>query len=292
MRNIKASYVLVSVVGIAILFISTFLTVKLFTKGDNSILNENSIAIVEIKEMIIDSEEIIKQLHYSRDQDDIKAIVLRIDTPGGVVGPTQEIYEEIKKLKKNKPIVVSMGSVAASGGYYIATPANCIYANPGTITGSIGVLMKLANVQSLLNKIGVDSLVLKSGEYKDTGSPVRAITSGDKKILQGIIDSMYEQFVRAVAEGRKLPVQKVKEIADGRIFTGEQALKLHLVDKLGNLHDAIDEATKIAKIKGKPNIIYPPRTKKSFMNIFMEGFSGSLIQSLKHEYSTSSRFEY
>lgn len=292
MRNIKASYVLVSVVGIVILFISTFLTVKLFTKGDNSILNENSIAIVEIKEMIIDSEEIIKQLHYSKDQDDIKAIVLRIDTPGGVVGPTQEIYEEIKKLKKNKPIVVSMGSVAASGGYYIATPANSIFANPGTITGSIGVLMKLANVQSLLNKIGVDSLVLKSGEYKDTGSPVRAITTGDKKILQGIIDSMYEQFVRAVAEGRKLPVQKVKEIADGRIFTGEQALKLDLVDKLGNLHDAIDEATKIAKIKGKPNIIYPPRTKKSFMNIFMEGFSGSVIQSLKNEYSTSSRFEY
>ncbi len=292
MSTKKITYLFVSVLGLLILFIVSFISVKLVSKENSALLSDDSIAIVNIKEMIINSDEIIKQLHYSKDQRCVKAVVLRIDSPGGIVGPTQEIYEEIKKLKKIKPVVVSMGSVAASGGYYIAAPATVIYANPGTITGSIGVLMKLANVQVLLNKIGVHSSVLKSGEYKDTGSPVRPITTGDKKILQGIIDSMFNQFVTAVAEGRKLPIAKVREIADGRIFTGEQALHLKLIDKLGNLQDAIEEAAKLARINGKPKIIYPPQTKKSFMNFFMEGFSESLVHSIKNEYSTTDRFEY
>ena len=268
------------------------LLIKFLTNNNSYSFKENSIALVEVKGMIIDSDEIIKQLHYAKDENNVKAVVLRIDTPGGVVGPTQEIYEEIKKLKKIKPIVVSMGSVAASGGYYIAAPANIIFANPGTITGSIGVLMKLANFQTLLDKVGIKSLVLKSGEFKDTGSPVRPITAGDKKILQGIIQSMYEQFVFAVADGRNIPIMKVRELADGRIFTGEQAKNLKLVDKLGNLQDAIDEAAKITGIKNKPKIVYPPQTRKSFIDIFMKGFSESLVKNIKTDSGGDDSFEY
>jgi protease IV len=292
MSKLSAILIITALVSVVVLFLVSLLFIKLLTNNRNISFSDNSIAIVEVKGMIVDSDEIIKQIHYAKDENRVKAVVLRIDTPGGVVGPTQEIYEEIVKLKKIKKVIVSMGSVAASGGYYIAAPANIIFANPGTITGSIGVLMKLANFQSLLDKVGIKSLVLKSGEFKDTGSPVRPITAGDKKILQGIIQSMYEQFVFAVADGRKIPSSTVREIADGRIFTGEQAKKLKLVDKLGNLQDAIDEAAKITGIKNKPKIVYPPKTRKSFFDIFMEGFSESLVKNIKNQSSKDDSFEY
>lgn len=292
MSKCKPVYVLVVLVLVASLFCLSYIFVKLSTNNNSLNFKEASIAIVEVNGMITDSNEVIKQLHYARDENNIKAVVLRVDTPGGVVGPTQEIYEEITKLKKVKPVVVSMGSVAASGGYYIAAPANIIFANPGTITGSIGVLMKLANLQTLLDKVGVKSFVLKSGEFKDTGSPVRPITSQDKIILQGIIESMYKQFVVAVSEGRNIPIKKVQELADGRIFTGEQAKQLKLVDKLGNLQDAIDEAAKMTGIKHKPKIVYPPQTKKSFIDIFLKGFTESLFNTIKIETNGDERFEY
>ena len=204
--------------------------------------------------------------------------MLRIDSPGGVVGPTQEIYEEVGKLAAAKKVVVSMGSVAASGGYYIATPAYRIFANPGTVTGSIGVLMKLSNIEGLLGKIGLKSYVLKSGRFKDTGSPVRTMTMVDKAVLQGVIDNMHGQFVRAVAKGRKIPEAEVARIADGRIFSGEQALRLKLVDSMGNLQDAVAEAGKLAGIKGEPEVLYPPEKKKLLTDWLMEddigGFAG------------------
>ncbi|RQW90245.1 MAG: signal peptide peptidase SppA [Geobacter sp.] len=292
MSKYKFVYVVIVLVSVASLFCLSYIFVKLFTNNNSLNFKQSSIAIVEVLGMITDSGEIIEQLHYARDENNIKAVVLRLDTPGGVVGPTQEIYEEITKLKKVKPVVVSMGSVAASGGYYIAAPANIIFANPGTITGSIGVLMKLANFQTLLDKVGVKSFVLKSGEFKDTGSPVRPITLQDKKILQGIIESMYKQFVLAVSDGRNLPIKKVQELADGRIFTGEQAKQLKLVDKLGNLQDAIDEAAKITGIKHKPKIVYPPKTKKSYIDIFLKGFTESLFNTIKTETNGNERFEY
>jgi protease-4 len=264
----------------------------MFNTDKSSVFNKDSIALVEVNGMIIDSGEIIQQIEYVKDNDNIKAVVLRIDSPGGVVGPTQEIHNEIIKLKKIKPVIVSMGSVAASGGYYIAAPANMIFANPGTITGSIGVLMKLANFQTLFDKVGIKSTVLKSGEFKDTGSPVRPLTKEDQKILQGIIESMYGQFITAVAEGRKIPLGKVKEFADGRIFTGEQAKQIKLVDKLGNLQDAIDEAATITGIKHKPKIIYPPQPKKSFIDLFVKGFSESFVNNITSESGINERFEY
>lgn len=285
-------YVIAIIFSLILLFYLSFVIVKLMTSKDNSILNHESIAVVEVIGMIVDSSETIKQLHYAKDNSSIKAVVLRIDSPGGAVGPTQEIYAEIIKLKKIKPIVVSMGSVAASGGYYISAPTNIIYANPGTITGSIGVLMKLANFQKLLDKIGIKSLVVKSGEFKDSGSPVRPITEREKKVMQSIIDNMHNQFVLAVANGRKIQVDKVREIADGRIFTGEQAQLIKLVDKLGNLQDAIAEAATISGIKEKPRIIYPPKTKKSIFDLFIEGVSESLLKGITTKSSAIERFEY
>jgi protease-4 len=288
----KKVYVVSVILSIVTLFCISLIIVKLITGKDYYLFKQGSIAVVDVSGMIIESNEIIKQLHYAKDNDSIKAVVLRIDSPGGVVGPTQEIYAELIKLQKIKPIVVSMGSVAASGGYYISAPANIIFANPGTITGSIGVLMKLANFQILLDKIGIKSFVLKSGEFKDSGSPVRPITSREKKVMQGIIDNMHNQFVLAVANGRKIPIARVREFADGRIFTGEQAKQLRLVDKLGNLQDAIDEAAKISGLNQKPRIIYPPKTRKSILDLFIEGVSESFMKGTTTQSGAIERFEY
>ena len=292
MRKYKIVSVLSITLSIVTLFFISLFMVKLIIEKDYHIFKQDSIAVVDVSGMIIDSTEIIKQLHYAKDNEIIKAVVLRIDSPGGVVGPTQEIYAEIIKLQKIKPIIVSMGSVAASGGYYISTPANIIFANPGTITGSIGVLMKLANFQILLDKIGIKSFVLKSGEFKDSGSPVRPITSREKKVMQGIIDSMHNQFVLAVANGRKIPIERVRKFADGRIFTGEQAKQLRLVDKLGNLQDAVDEAAIISGIKQKPRIIYPPKTRKSILDVFIDGVSECVMKGITTKSGAFKRFEY
>lgn len=230
----------------------------------------SGIGLVEVRGLILDPQETVKHLHDFQKNDDVKAVVLRIDSPGGVVGPSQEIHAAVKKLSASKKVIVSMGSVAASGGYYIAAPATVIYANPGTITGSIGVLMKFSNIEGLLDKVGMRSFTLKTGKFKDAGSPVRPMNDEERAMLQGVIDSTHGQFVRAVAEGRKLPEEKVRAIADGRIFSGEQALGLKLVDRLGTLQDAIDEAGRLAGISGEPQVIRPPKKKKLLLDMLVE----------------------
>jgi len=281
-------------VGVAIFAsLVVLFTVSVFIAGINgSFLIGDAVGVVEVKGLIVDSKETIKHLHEFRDNDKVKAIVLRIDSPGGVVGPTQEIYEEVGKLAAAKKVVVSMGSVAASGGYYIATPAYRIFANPGTVTGSIGVLMKLSNIEGLLGKIGLKSYVLKSGRFKDTGSPVRTMTMVDKAVLQGVIDNMHGQFVRAVAKGRKIPEAEVARIADGRIFSGEQALRLKLVDSMGNLQDAVAEAGKLAGIKGEPEVLYPPEKKKLLTDWLMEDVIGGFAGRLKQESGFDAKYEF
>jgi protease IV len=213
------------------------------------------IALVRVEGPILDSKDVIDELKGHVKDPSIKAIVLRIDSPGGAVAPSQEIYEEVRKAVAKKKIVVSMGSVAASGGYYIAAPATRIVANPGTLTGSIGVIMEIPNVEGLMNKIGVKTEVIKSGRHKDIASVFRGIKKEEKEILQGVLDNVHEQFIKAVAEGRKMLIEDVKNIADGRVFTGEQALKAGLVDEIGNLEDAIKSAAKIAGIKGEPSVV-------------------------------------
>ena len=246
-----------------------------FTFGDK-------IAVVEIQGVITQSSAAIEEIHQYLEDGGVKAIVLRIDSPGGGVGPSQEIHREVLKAKQQKKVVVSMGSVAASGGYYIACASDLIVANPGTITGSIGVIMEFTNVEELLKKIGVKGVVIKSGEYKDIGSPFREMTVDEKKIMQDVIDNVNQQFIQAVAEGRKLDRNKVAGIADGRIFTGEQAQQLGLIDRIGNLQDAIDITARMVGIEGKPTILYP-RQKFSLWDLLMQEIATAIQKILIEE---------
>lgn len=241
------------------------------------------IAVIEVIGVITASEEINRNLKNFLDDDRVKAIVLRIDSPGGEVAPSQEIYEEVKKATELKPVVVSMGSVAASGGYYIAAPAQKIFANPGSITGSIGVIMEFANYEELLKKIGWHNDVIKSGQHKDIGSPNRPMTAADRQILQSLINDVHDQFVTAVAEGRKLDASTVNKLSDGRIFTGRQAQSVGLVDELGNLEDAIDAAAELAGIEKKPDIVYPEPSKPRLIDYLVEEMVSHFKKGLQEE---------
>lgn len=258
--------------GLLVLFVISY-TVASFMFGDNdkSFGTASGVGLVEVKGMITDSQEPIRQLRHFMKKDSVKAVVLRIDSPGGVVGPSQEIYEEVRKLAAKKKVVVSMGSLAASGGYYIAAPATVIYANPGTITASIGVLIKFSNLEGLFGKLGISSSTIKTGSFKDAGAPDRPLSPEDRAMFQALIDSTHEQFVKAVADGRKLPIEEVRKIADGRVLSGEQAKAAKLVDKLGNLPDAIAEAGRLAGISGEPAIITPPKRRQTMLELLASG---------------------
>ncbi len=237
---------------------------------DSPFATGGKVGVLPVTGIIADSEPTVEQLKKFAKDDSVKAIVLRINSPGGGVGPSQEIYQEIRKLRGKKPVVSSMGAVAASGGYYIACGSQKIYANPGTITGSIGVIMQFVNVKELIEKIGIKGMVVKSGERKDAGSPLRDMTPEEREYLQGVIDNVHLQFVRAVAEGRNLGIDAVRQIADGRVFSGEQAKALGLVDALGGQEDAVAEAAKLAKIEGEPRVVMPPKKKISILELLRE----------------------
>lgn len=228
------------------------------------------VGVVEIKGLILEAEPVLEQLKRFRKTDAVKAIVVRIDSPGGAVGPSQEIYREIRKTIEVKPVVASMGAIAASGGYYAAAATDGIVANPGTITGSIGVIMQYTNLRELFEKIGIYPEVIKSGKYKDIGSPVRQLSKEEENILQEFADNVHQQFIRDVAEGRRMETDDVLPVADGRIFTGEQAMALGLVDRLGNLSDAVEWAGRKGGIKGEIATIYPPKEKFSLIRSLMD----------------------
>ena len=236
------------------------------------------VGVVEATGIIYDSRQIIEDLKAFREDDSIKAIVLRVDSPGGTVGPAQEIYREIQKTIDTKKVVVSMGTVAASGGYYIASAASGIMANPGTITGSIGVIMEYTNWKTLFEKIGLSSVVIKSGDFKDIGSSTREMSESEKALLQGFVDKTRRQFVQAVADGRKLPFEKVDLLADGRMYTGEDAKENGLVDRLGNLEDAVTWAGRMVGIQGEVTAVYPRQAPFSFLEELMGAATDSLFK--------------
>ncbi len=237
------------------------------------------IALVRVTGVILDSTATVDELKEYSDDKSIKAIVIRVDSPGGAVAPSQEIYGEILKIKEKKKIVVSMGSVAASGGYYIAAPADLIVANAGTLTGSIGVIMELPNVEGLMDKIGVKTQVIKSGKHKDIASMYRTMPTEEREILQTVMDDVHDQFITAVSESRGIPYDETKKLADGRIFTGRMAKALGLVDEIGSLQDAIMLAGELTGIKGEPQVV----TKEEEFGIldYIKGeFSGKLIHNV------------
>jgi protease-4 len=263
-----------SVVSMSLLGI-TFLVVIATRVGDfGGPKAGECVGVVEIKGVIADAQETLQQLKRFREDKSVKAIVVRIDSPGGGVGPSQEIYREIRKTTHSKKVVASMGSVAASGGYYVAAAADRIVANPGTITGSIAVIMGFTNFRKVMDKIGLVPVVVKSGEYKDVGSPVREMTEEERRFLQDFIGGLHRQFVRDVVQGRDMDKNEVERLADGRIFSGEEAKELGLVDRLGNMEDAIEWAGRMGGIKGRIVTVYPPEKRLSFL----KELAGSTLQ--------------
>jgi protease IV len=223
------------------------------------------IAVVELKEPIVSSEEIVRQFKKYRENKSIRAIVFRVESPGGGVAASQEIYEEVKKTRDaGRPVVVSMGSVAASGGYYVSCGATKIVANPGTLTGSIGVIFQFMHFKQLMDKIGIDETTLKTGKFKDSGSPFRKTTEEEKRYFNLLIGDVYDQFVDVVADERGLDRKEVLKYADGRVFTGRQAVEYGFVDTLGTMEDAVSIAAELGGIHGKPNIVKEKKRKTLF----------------------------
>ncbi len=249
--------------------------------GDSGLVFGEKVAVVEIRGIIANAQPTIENLTEFSEDDSVKAVVLRIESPGGGVAPSQELYMEVRRTAERKPVVASMGSVAASGGYYVAAAAQKIYANPGTITGSIGVILQFTNFEELFKKIGFRMETVKSGTYKDVGNPSRKMTPEERAYLQEMIGNVHQQFVRDVAQGRHMQVEQVQGVADGRIFTGEQAKELGLVDELGNLKDAIAAAGKMGAIEGEPKVVYPEKKKRSVLDYLLNRLSENLVYHLQ-----------
>ncbi|MBS1125127.1 MAG: putative Peptidase signal peptide peptidase SppA [Nitrospirae bacterium] len=276
MKNKPILMILVAAFGLGVIFFAVLYLATLVSGGRSSrplapLPGMDKVALVKIEGLLVNADHIVEEINDHADDSSIKAIIIRIDSPGGGVVVSQEIYNAVLNARNTgkKKVVMSLGSVAASGGYYIAAAGDRIVANPGTLTGSIGVKMEFANVEKLLEKIGVKGMVVKAGEYKDIGSPYREMSEPEKKLLQAVIDDVHSQFIEAVAKGRNLPEADVKAIADGRVFTGRQALQLKLVDQLGDLEDSILVAAEMAGIKGKPKIVKKEK-KVPFLEYFKE----------------------
>lgn len=236
------------------------------------------IGVVEVTGPILDSKEFIEQIQAFEDNDNIKGIIVRVDSPGGAVAPSQEMFRAVKRAREKKKVIISMGNVAASGGYYIACAGEKIFANPGTVTGSIGVITQLTNFTQLAQLAHVDVVTIKSGQFKDMGNPFREFKDEDRDVFQSMILNIYEQFIADVATGRGLKLEEVRQIADGRVYTGQQARDLKLVDELGGLQEAADWLGKEVQIEGRPPLIYPPKKQEDVLGRLLQSAAGGVTQ--------------
>lgn len=273
--------------GLFLVFFGFLLLAYGAVRGESPRLSSGPrIGIIEVKGPIgsgptaQDTDQILKRIRRFEQDDGLKAVVVRVDSPGGAVGASQEIHAELKRLAAKKTVVCSMGNLAASGGLYVSMACPKIVAAPGTLTGSIGVITQFPNVKELADKIGVRLEVVKTGKLKDAGNPFRDMTPEDRAYWQGLVENTLGQFVKAVAEGRKLDEAKVRQIADGRVLTGAQALEAGLVDQLGNFYDAVELAKTEAKLTGEPNLVYPPDEKGRFLEQLMGGAAGAVADAV------------
>jgi protease IV len=279
---------------VLVLFVVVFFYAYL-TGGDAkalSLFSGDGVGVLEIDGAIDDSRGVLSELKRFKEAPWVKAIVVRIDSPGGAVAPTQEIFDELQKTKKSKPLIASMGGMATSGGYYIATACEKILANPGTLTGSIGVIMQLNNVEELMKKIGVKGYNIKSGANKDIGSPFQPLSPEGREILQSLVDNVHSQFVSAVAKGRGMNEAQVRKLADGRVYSGAQAKELGLVDGFGTLDDAIEFAAKRVGLEENPTVYYSsPEQERWWEKVFFAAIGRRLPTSqrgwLRYEWSPS-----
>jgi protease-4 len=250
--------------------------------------SKRAVAVIELDQPIMSSKETLDVLYREADNPKVQGIVFRVSTPGGAVGPSQEIYSAVKKLKAKKPIVVSMGGVAASGGLYVSLAASQIFAQPGTITGSIGVILQFPNFQKVAEKIGVDFVTVKSGKLKDVGNSFREMTEEERAFLQGTVDLVHREFIQAVVESRKLEAAKVEEFADGRVIMGTQAKELGLIDGFGDVHDAaravFELLGKPLKADEQPQLIYPADKFGQFKKFLESAISLPILNQTRGRY--------
>jgi protease-4 len=270
----KTTHIIIIIVVIVAVIIG--LSIGLGMRGFTA---HGNVGVVEIEGTIISSKDIVEDLKMFSENPSIQAIIIRVNSPGGIVAAAQEIHDQIVSAKEKKKIVVSMGVVAASGGYFVALPADVIVANPGTITGSIGVIMELPIIEDLLDKIGVDVEVIKSKEYKDIGAPYRRMGDTERELLQDVVMDIYDQFVETTAQARNLPKDSVLKFADGRIITGKQAKEIGLVDTLGSFEEAVKIAGSLVGIE-KPRLVYPPE-KYSLLDFFIKPMERMLTPKLQ-----------
>lgn len=239
----------------------------LLLSGEDSFSSGDKVAVLRVQDVILDSQIYLDSLNKIKKDDGIKAVVVRVDSPGGAVGPSQEIYSALLEMKEHKPVVASIGGVGASGGYYVAIAGEKIFANPGTITGSIGVIAQFASYEKLLEWAKVDVEIIKTGRYKDVGTPFREMNQADKEYIQELIDNVYNQFKSAVAESRGLDMKEVDALAEGKIYTGEQAKELKLIDELGTINDAVILAGSLGGIEGDPSVVSFPKKRSAFLEL-------------------------
>jgi protease-4 len=280
------------ILAAGIILIAAFWVIVHLSGRDSWLSRSEQIGVIPVEGPIVDSQAVVCQLVDFRKDKRIKAIVLRIDSPGGSVGPTQEIYREIKKTVQVKPVVASIAAVAASGGYYIASAATQIFSNPGSITGSIGALIEFVRVEDLLAKLGVSLEVIKSGDYKDIGSPHRKLTDRERDLLNDLLRDIKNQFVKEVAEGRNLPEKQIEKIADGRIFSGARAKELGLVDELGNFQDAVDAAGQLGGVEGEAELVYPRPEGLNLWSLIGEYISGALLKATRSRGTTKIEYRW
>lgn len=265
----------------AVLLLFAFMLLSIFDDGSGLGTNPNQVGVIEITGPITESKQTVRDLQKFARNEQIKAIVVRIDSPGGSVAPSQEMYQAVKKAAEEKPLAVSMGSTAASGGYYIALGAPHIIANAGTVTGSIGVISQVFNVEGVLDALNIGVNTLKTGPYKDTGSPFREFDAKDRQYFETLITDIYDQFIHDVADARELELAAVKEVADGRVFTGRQAHDLKLVDALGSMQDAVDWVGEKASLSDEPKLVYPPKKSSGLLSTILQGATETVVQELK-----------
>lgn len=239
------------------------------------------VGVVTVEGIIRNSREVTRQLDVFGKDSSVKAVVVRIDSPGGGVAAAQDIHDAILAVRKKKKVVASMGTIAASGGYLVACAADRIVASPGTVTGSISAIIHFANIEELLKKIGLKSSVVKSGQYKDIGSPTRPMTEDEKALIQSLVDDTYDQFLEVVAKGRRISKDDLRKIADGRLFTGRQAQKLGLVDELGDLSHAVRLAGTLAGMEGEPDVVYPVKKKSTFWELVLQQAASALVAEIQ-----------
>lgn len=279
----RAAWVLGLVFGGMFLILFGFLFVMyLAVRGDagGRLGGGEKIGVIEVLGPIGDSKKTVEELKEFREAEDVKAIVVRVDSPGGAVGPSQEIYDAILATRQKKSVVVSMGSMAASGGFYIACAGEKVFANKGTLTGSIGVIMQVPNVSGVLKWAGVEMNTITAGNMKDSGSPFRPMTEAEREHFKTMLADVHEQFIEAVKEGRGLSDEDVRPHADGSVFSGKQAKEWKLVDELGGLEAAIAEAASLAKIPGEPEVVYPKKERRFLMDLLNEEEASSMVHKL------------